>query len=550
MARAHGVRRLWARDASLWTGEDEGRWLDWLGVAEDERDTIEAAAPFFKDTGRRFTHAVVLGMGGSSLCPDVLSRIFEPASGCPRLLVLDSTDPAQVRAVEAQIDVGETLFIVSSKSGSTLEPNILKDYFLDRVRSAVGEGDAGARFVCVTDPGSPLEEVVRSEGFARTFFGVPGIGGRYSALSSFGMVPAAIMGLDVPAFLDRTELMVHACSAVVPPEENPGVLLGVVLGTLARAGRDKVTLIASPGIEPLGAWLEQLLAESTGKEGRGIIPVDREPLGPPEAYGADRLFAYLRLDGDADPAQDAAVEAIEAADHPVVRIDVAGREDLGQEFFRWEIATAVAGSILGINAFNQPDVEGSKVAAKELTDQYEETGALPDEEAFCEAGPFAFFADDDNARALAPARGGEPSARAVLKAHLERLGAGDYFAILAYIERSDPHERTLEAMRRAVRDAKRVATCVGFGPRFLHSTGQAYKGGPPSGVFLQVTYEPASDLAIPGHAFSFGVVEAAQARGDLRVLAERGRRLLRAHIRGDLEAGLAALRDAIDGALG
>jgi transaldolase/glucose-6-phosphate isomerase len=552
------VTRLWARDASLWTGHDEGRWLDWLQVIDRERQSLPGLNAFAQDGRARFDYAVVLGMGGSSLCPDVLSRTFGPIAGFPVLDVLDSTDPAQIRSMEARLDLGKTLFIVSSKSGTTLEPNILKDYFYDRVRQTVGEGEAPKHFIVVTDPGSDLQGVAETEKLAAIFWGLPGIGGRYSALSNFGMVPAAIMGLDVSRFLDRAADMARACAPGAPPEENPGVLLGAILGAAARAGRDKVTLVASPAIAQLGAWLEQLLAESTGKEGKGIIPVDREPLAAPGAYGDDRLFAYLRLDGAPDAGQDAAVGALEASGQPVVRIALGGPEDLGQEFFRWEIAVAVAGAIIGIDPFNQPDVESSKVAARKLTDAYEKSGALPRDKPFFQgtgqqgAGQeqaLQLYADPKNQLALDQAAGADGTLEGYLRAHLRRLGPGGYFALLAYIERNEAHDRQLQAIRCAVRDARRVATCVGFGPRFLHSTGQAYKGGPPTGVFLQLTCDDARDLPVPGRRFGFGVVKAAQALGDFQVLAERERRALRVHLGADVGGGLDVLSRAIARAL-
>jgi transaldolase/glucose-6-phosphate isomerase len=544
------VRRLWARDASLWTGRDEGRWLDWLTIPGKESAASAGLRAFAADIrSRGFTHAVVLGMGGSSLCPDVLSRIFGPAQGSPELLVLDSTDPAQILAMEARIDLKKTLFIVSSKSGTTLEPNILKDYFYDRVCQATGKIDVGKHFTVITDPGTPLQRIAETDNFRRIFPGEPGIGGRYSALSNFGMMPAAVMGLDVASFLDRTALMVNACASCVPPKENPGVLLGVILGVAGKSGRDKVTLIASPGIAPLGAWLEQLLAESSGKEGRGLIPVDAEPLGSPGSYGNDRLFAYLRLDGTPDEAQDAAVDALEKVGQPVVRVSVADAHDLGQEFFRWEIAVAAACSILGVNAFNQPDVEASKAGAMKLTEAYEKSGVMPKESAFCQDGNLQLFADDKNRADLDTAAGSDKTVNGFLKAHLRLLRPGDYFALLAYIERNQAHGDQLQAIRRTVREKKLVATCLGFGPRFLHSTGQVYKGGPNSGVFLQLTCDDAHDLKIPGRRSSFGVVKAAQARGDLKVLSGRGRRALRVHLGADVNRGLAELAQAIERAL-
>ena len=545
------ARRLWARDASLWMGTDEGNWLGWLGITEDQHARFPHLAAIGEEVRLAgFTHVLLLGMGGSTLCPEVMKMTFGRIPGYPELHVLDSTDPAQIRAFEAKIDLSHTLFIVSSKSGGTLEPNIFKQYFFERVKQAVGEGEVGNRFMAITDPGSQMQHVAERDRFRHIFYGLASIGGRYSALSDFGLVPAAVMGVDVHKFLDRTEEMVHACAASVPVEENPGVVLGTILGlAAARFGRDKVTIIASPGIHDLGAWLEQLLAESTGKDGKGLIPVDSEEPGPPGVYGGDRLFAYLRLEAGPDPAQDAAVAALEGAGHPVVRISVDEVWDLGEEFFRWEIATAVAGSILGLNPFNQPDVEASKVATRKLTTEYEQKGALPKESPFFEEGGIRLFTDGRNAAALEPAAGARPSLAGYLKAHLDRLRLGDYFALLAYLEMNDAHERALSAIRMSVRDRKRVATCLGFGPRFLHSTGQAYKGGPNSGVFLQLTAEDGFDLPVPGQKYTFGVVKAAQARGDFQVLAERERRALRVHLGKDVAAGLATLAAAINRAL-
>ncbi len=544
------VRRLWDGDPSLWTGTDEGRWLGWLRIADQQR----AGLPRFREIaadarGAGFAHALLLGMGGSSLGPEAMRTTFGRITGHPELHVLDSTDPAQIRDCESRIDPARTLFIVSSKSGSTLEPNIFKQYFFARARRAVGPAEAGRRFVAITDPGSSLQRAAESDGYRRVFFGLPEIGGRYSVLSDFGLVPAAIMGLDVARLLDGATRMARACGPSVPPEDNPGVVLGTILGVLGRHGRDKVTVVASPALSEFGAWLEQLLAESTGKEGRGLIPVDREELGPPSACGDDRLFAYVRLEAAPDAAQDAAVAALERAGQPVVRLPVADLYDLGGEFFRWELATAVAGALLGVNPFDQPDVEDSKVKTRRLTEEFEKTGSLPRVEPFLREGGVALFADERNARDLLAAAGGDRTIDGILRVHLGRIEAGDYFALLAYVAMSPAHDRELQAMRHAVRDARRVATCLGYGPRFLHSTGQAYKGGPNSGVFLQVTCEDAADLPVPGRAYTFGVVKAAQARGDLEVLAERRRRALRVHLGPDVAAGLATLRRTVIEAL-
>lgn len=543
------MKRLWDRDASLWTGEDEAKWLGWLDIVEEQIAQHEHLAKIAKEVHTRgFEHILLLGMGGSSLCPEVLRMTFGRIPQFPTLHVLDSTDPAQVKAFEHQIDIAKTLFIVSSKSGSTLEPNIFKQYFFERTKQVVGADKVGSHFITITDPGSRMQQVAEGDHFLHVFYGRPSIGGRYSALSNFGMVPAAAMGLDTEKFLDRSAEMVRACAAGVNVEDNPGAVLGVILGSAAKAGRDKVTIIASPGISDLGAWLEQLLAESTGKVGKGIIPVDREHLTSPEIYGNDRVFAYVRLENGGDADQDAKVAALEKAGHPVVRITMPDIYGLGAEFFRWEIATAVAGAIIGINAFNQPDVEASKVATRSLTSEYEKNGSLPAEKPVLEDSGVKLFTDEKNAAELAKSAG-EKSLAGYLKAHLNRIHAGDYFAVLGYIQMNAEHEESLQAVRHAVRDKKHVATCLGFGPRFLHSTGQAYKGGPNSGVFLQITCDDSVELPVPGQKYTFGIVKAAQARGDFQVLAERGRRALRVHLGKDLKSGLARLQSAIQKAL-
>jgi len=540
------VARLWQKDASLWSGTDESNWLGWLTITEEQLAHTDALKQIAEDVKKtRFKHALLLGMGGSSLCPEVLRMTFGKIKGFPELHVLDSTDPAQIKAIEAKVDLKSTIFIVSSKSGSTLEPNIYKQYFFERVKAKVGEKEAGNRFIAITDPGSKLQQVAEADRFRKIFMGVPGIGGRYSALSNFGMVPAAVMGLDIAKFLKNTEEMVKACGASSAADSNPGVILGTILGVAANHGRDKITIVTSPGISDLGAWLEQLIAESTGKIGKGIIPVDRERLAKPASYGNDRVFAYLRLASKPNKAQVAAVAALEKAGHPVVHITLPNTYNLGQEFFRWEIATAVAGSIIGINAFNQPDVEASKIETKKLTSQYETTGSLPPESPFFEEQGIKLFADEMNAAAL---NGGAKLAD-VLKTHLSRLSAGDYFAVLGYLTMNPANEKTLQTIRHAVRDKKKVATVLGFGPRFLHSTGQAYKGGPNSGVFLQITCDDAKDLPVPGQKYTFGIVKAAQARGDFAVLAERGRRALRVHLGKNLKSGLATLAGAVQKAI-
>ncbi|MDA8356729.1 MAG: bifunctional transaldolase/phosoglucose isomerase [Actinomycetota bacterium] len=540
------VARLWAHDATVWTGKGEDAWLGWLGVALDQAahdHRLDALVEEVREA--RFADAVVLGMGGSSLCPDLLAHTFPSQRGLPRLLVLDSTDPEQVKAMEERVDLAHTVFFVSSKSGTTLEPNIFAAYFYDRMTTAVGAEAAGSHFIAITDPGSPLQAMAKRQGYRAVFFGVPSIGGRYSALSDFGMVPGAACGVDVGRLFSSAEKMAHACAPSVPAAHNPGLALGAVIGTCVNAGRDKVTLLTSPAVAHLGSWLEQLLAESTGKQGKGVVPVDSEPLGEPSVYGADRLFCSITLGGDDDAEQAAKITALEAAGHPVVRIELSDLYDLGGELFRWEFATAVAGSIIGIDPFDQPDVEEAKVLARQLTDRYDQEGSLPEFSPLWEGETIRLYADDPNAAALSDAAGGRVDLAGYLRMHLGRAGAGDYVALLAYVQMAPAHEAVLTEMRTLIRDTLRVATCVGFGPRFQHSTGQTYKGGPNTGVFIQITCDDTIKLAVPGHRYSFGVVKEAEARSDLDALAARGRRALRAHLGADVTAGLEQLRAAL-----
>jgi transaldolase/glucose-6-phosphate isomerase len=539
------IRELWSMDKSLWTSADEDKWGGWLDIVGQELadDSLKAFAEDVK--AKSYTDIVLLGMGGSSLGPEVLSETFGKQAGYPTFHMLDATDPQQIHDIDAAITIETTLFITSSKSGGTLEPNIFTDYFLDRVGKACGSDKVGEHFVAVTDPGSPFEKRAKDLKFFHIFYGAPSIGGRYSVLSKFGLVPAAAMGIDVKRFLETTQTMVRACGADTPPSDNPGVQLGIALGvSAAKLGRDKITIIASPGIADLGAWLEQLMAESTGKQGKGLIPLAEEPLGAPEVYGKDRLFAYLELDGKADPAQRAAVDGLSKAGHPVAKIKVKDVWSIGQEFFRWEIATAVAGAIIGINPFDQPDVEASKKKTTALTEEYEKSQTLPKDEPVFRENGIALYADARNAEEL----GRHNTLGGYLKSHFDRVHADDYAAFLAYIDRNPTHEETLTEVRTVVRDKTHAATCVGFGPRFQHSTGQAYKGGPNTGVFLQITCDDPNDIGVPGHKYSFGVVKAAQARGDLEVLNERGRRTLRVHLK-DVDAGLPELAKAVTEAL-
>ena len=546
--RKHGnIRKLWRHDKSLWTNADEDRWLGWLDGIGDEQ--IGAYTAFAQDIRREgFRDAVLLGMGGSSLGAEVIAATFGRQSGWPRLRVLDSTVPAEIKAIEADLDLGKTVFIVSSKSGSTTEPDLLKDYFFKRAADAVGAEAAGRHFIAVTDSGSPLQRAAQQQNFRHVFYGVPSIGGRYSVLSAFGFVPAAIAGIDVARLVQSTRAMMRSCGPDVPPAENPGAALGIALGAAASRGRDKITILASPALSSFGAWAEQLFAESTGKHGKGLIPIDGEPLGRPDVYGDDRFFIELALAGETAAERETKLNALEKAGHPVVRIAQNSIDHIGQEFFRFEIATAIAGAVLGINPFDQPDVEASKVKTRELTAAFEQSGTLPRETPVCSDKSIALYTDEKNAEALRRA-GADGGIDSWLKAHFARIGAGDYAAVLAYLARDEKTAARLQRLRVALRDRRHVATCLEFGPRFLHSTGQAYKGGPDSGVFLQITANDREDLAIPGHRASFGVVKAAQARGDFDVLAERGRRALRVHLDGDLDSGLAGLEAAVERAL-
>jgi transaldolase/glucose-6-phosphate isomerase len=527
------VARLWAKDASVWTGDDEAKWLGWLEIADEERANLDRYAALtaeIKEAG--FSDVVLMGMGGSSLCPEVLALSF----GAQNFHILDSTVPSQIAALEKRLDLSKTLFIVASKSGSTLEPNCFKQYFFERVSEVVGKEKAGQQFIAVTDPGSKMEQIAKGDGFRHIFYGKPEVGGRFSALSAFGLTAAASMGLDVAKLLSSADEMSSACRTD-EPLTNPGALLGLILGICQRNGRDKLTIFTSPEIFDLGAWLEQLVAESTGKNGVAIIPIDREPVQPAVSYGNDRVFVEVALKGSgADPDAEH-VRAIAQSGQPFVSIEVADVNALAQEFFRWEFATAVAGAVMKINPFNQPDVEAAKIEARKLTDEYERTGELPAEEPFFESNGISLFAPEDHARRL---RGmvDEPRLAELLSAHFATLEEGDYFALLAYLEMNEENDLLVRAIRARVLQLYLAPTCLGFGPRFLHSTGQAYKGGPNTGVFLQITADDAEDLAVPGQKYTFGVVKDAQSRGDFQVLVDRGRRALRLHISGDIPAAL------------
>ena len=537
---------LWKRDASLWTNTDESKWLGWLTVVGEELGDVskfKALSAEVREDG--FQHVVLLGMGGSSLAPEVFSMTFGRQDGSPELLVLDSTDPVQIKRLRSKIDPARTLFCVSSKSGTTLEPNIYMQYFFEETKKVVGDR-AGQHFIAVTDPGSKLESVAEKLSFRRVYHGVASIGGRYSALSDFGLVPHAAAGFDTEKLLRRAKLMVEACKNP-DSSQNPGVALGLIVGTAAaKFGRDKVTLICSRSIFDLGAWLEQLVAESTGKQGHGLIPVDREPEVEADRYGNDRLFAYIKFSSDNDADVESHVAALEHDGQPVTRVVIKDLYDIGQTMFQWEVATAVAASIIGVDAFNQPDVEASKVLTRNLTSEFEKTGSLPAEQPILDQDGIKLFTDKVNAKTLGK---GAATLGAVIRQHLDRIETGDYFGLLAYIPMFPEYEEVLQDIRKHVLESKQVATVLGFGPRFLHSTGQAYKGGPNSGVFLQITCEEAEDLQVPEQKYTFGVVKAAQARGDFHVLADRHRRALHVHLGKDVAKDLNHLRDLVNAAV-
>ncbi|MFA6037108.1 MAG: bifunctional transaldolase/phosoglucose isomerase [Legionellales bacterium] len=537
------IQRLWQGDPSLWTNSDESTWLGWLTIAQSElseAERIENLAQAIKLVG--FTDIVLLGMGGSSLCPAMLAKTFGKIDDYPKLHILDSTDPMQILHLEQRIDLQHTFFIVSSKSGTTLEPNIFKQYFYQRLQALLNKTDVGDRFLAITDPGTALDILAKKENFKTVFYGKPSIGGRYSALSNFGMAPFGLMGGDVKNFISYASIMAHACST---DNDNPGLILGLTLGLCAQQGKNKITLIVSPGIQSLGGWLEQLLAESTGKHGKGLIPVDQEPVGAPNVYGNDRLFIYIRLESASDLEQDNAIIALEKAGQSVVRSHVLEKNQLGAELFKWEIATAIAGSILDINPFNQPDVEASKIRARQLITEYEQTGKVSSPQPFFEENGIALFTDVNNEKVLSLSLKGKGTIENYLRAHFNRIQEGDYVDLSAFIEMSDAHITLLQQSRVAIRDTKKVATCLGFGPRFLHSTGQVYKGGPNTGVFLQITADHLQDIKIPGKNYTFGIVNNVQAQGDFEVLTQLSRRALRIHLKKDVYAGLQQLHDYI-----
>lgn len=541
------VARIWAHDHTVWKPDpaEIANRLGWLRSPERMRDALPAIAAL-TDAVRTdgYTHALLLGMGGSSLAPEVLRATLGVREGYLDLAVLDSTDPGAVLSHARRLDPATTLFIVSTKSGGTVETFSLFKYFYNTVADRVGADRAGAHFMAITDPGSGLAEVAARYRFRTTFLNDPTIGGRYSALSYFGLAPAALTGADIPTLLDRATAMARRCAPGTGADDNPGAWLGVIIGELAAAGRDKLTLIASSSIAALGTWVEQLIAESTGKEGRGVLPVDGEPLAPPDAYAGDRAFVHIRL--DQDTSHDAKVARLGAAGHPLVTLSLGDRYDLGGAFFQWELATAIAGHRLGINPFDQPNVESAKALARQMVEAYQKEGRLPAPAPALQA---------DGIAVVGAAEGRTPGE--ALRRFLGRAAPGDggagrsYVALQAYLQPTPQTTDALQRLRRRIQATHRLATTLGYGPRFLHSTGQLHKGDAGRGLFVQITADDTEEAPIPDQAGSprssitFGVLKMAQALGDRQALLEAGRQVIRFHFRADVQGGLAHLADAL-----
>jgi glucose-6-phosphate isomerase len=534
LERVGFVQGLWAKRAELWSSEPEVQRrienrLGWLESPERMVTSLPRLTRFADTAWREgIKHVVLLGMGGSSLAAEVMRAILGGVEGAPAFTVLDTTDPAAIRNVEEKISIAETLFLVSSKSGTTIEPNLLWTYFVSRL-AAAGVKQPGHHLVAITDEGTPFHDLAERNGYREIFLNAADIGGRYSALSLFGLVPAALMGIDLGGLLAWGRAMAYVCGPRSTVAENPGVALGIVMGAAARGGRDKLTLIAGERLTPFGLWIEQLVAESTGKRGRGIVPVAGEPLGPPSIYRDDRLFVRLRLHsgGPEEERLDGQVERLRAAGFPLVTIDVKEPAAIGAEFVRWEIATATAGAILGVNPFDEPDVQRAKDATQALLERVVIEGKLP------ARGPQMIVDDLSltfNTPVLDKLEAYGKDAGAVLGTFLRLLEKGDYVGLLAYLPFDATIGERIAKLRAAIRDRAHVATMFSYGPRYLHSTGQLHKGGPNTGIFVLFTADPQEDVAIPGAPYSFGTLELAQALGDFSSLEAGGRRAVRLHL--------------------
>jgi RpiB/LacA/LacB family sugar-phosphate isomerase len=530
--------RLWVKDATLWKGDAATvrNRLGWLTSPTIMRSHAEDIRTFADEIRRlQYSQVVLLGMGGSSLTAEVLNETFASKMGFPDLLLLDSTDPGAVKHVLETVNLSRTLFVVSSKSGTTTETLAAYSFFRGQVEAAASPRP-GMQFVAITDPGRPLDKLATETGFRRTFLNPASIGGRFSALSFFGLVPAALIGVDIKILLERAHGMVETCGNEVGVRGNPAVQLGAVLAGLARAGRDKVTLVLSEKIRALGGWIEQLLAESLGKDGTGLVPVADEPLGAPSVYGDDRIFVSIVLQGDTT--HDAALAKLSDAGHPVLRLQLRDPMDLGAEFFRWELAAATAGAVLGVNPFDEPDVARGKEQTSTLLAEWRRSRRLPEWPSDIEEDGLVLMTKS-NKKPTSVSRG--------LAAHLAQAVPGDYLAIHAYLTPTSEAWRILQEIRVALRDRLRIATTVGWGPRYLHSTGQLHKGGPTSGLFIQITGEDREDLAIPGAGYGFSTLKAAQALGDLQSLRDGARRVIRLHLTGKQSQTLPQLLNMVQG---
>ena len=547
------IARIAARGTNVWKDDPAHaaiirNRLGWLDLPDWLRTHVEELRQFSAEVrGQGFTHILLLGMGGSSLAPEVLQRCLRAGPGAPTLDVLDATDPAAVETAGAAAKLERTFFLVASKSGSTLETRSQYRYFRARVEEA-GVANPGQQFAAITDAGSSLERLAAEEGFRRVFLNPSDIGGRYSALSYFGMVPAALLELDLDAIQIRAEAARQESLSPLP-ERNGPLRLGALLGAAARDGRDKLTILSTPDLRPLGYWIEQLVAESTGKEGTGIVPVEGEPRGPAHHYGADRIFVAIRLEGESDPDLDRLEMEMTRASVPWVTIVLADRDQIAAEFYRWEMATAIAGVVLGVNPFDEPNVQESKDLTQAILSKFEQTGAMPSGPARTRDEGVEIFADDALWPRLTAGLPGHPGLQAVLQRFVALRRPVDYLSILSYFERTAATEAAFARMRRAVRNGVRIPVLQGYGPRYLHSIGQLYKGGPMTGMFLILTAGDELDLPVPGSPFTFGDLKTAQALGDFAALSSRGKPVLRLHLTAGVEPGLQAMGAALERAL-
>ncbi len=539
LEKADFVKRMWRKDASVWKSDPSEQQtissaLGWLHVADKMVPVVPRLQQFATEVAQRgFKQVVHMGMGGSSLAPLTFTRSFSTGKNRLPLSVLDTTDPATILRIERSVPLAETLFIVASKSGTTTEARAFQEYFYERLKSVKGSS-AGENFVAITDPGTPLVDLANDRKFFRIFLNFADIGGRYSALSYFGLVPAALMGVDIGELLERALVMVHCCNTTSYISEESGLALGAAIGELAKLGRNKLTLLLPPELDTFSMWIEQLLAESTGKEDTGILPVAGEDVADPAIYGPDRNFAYFRMNGSDNDPTSKTIKRLLDAGHPVTTIDMGDKLDIGQEFFRWEIAVSTAGAILGINPFDQPNVKESKDNTNRILKEVQEKGKLEEPTPILKDGPLSFYYRQKHS-----------SVSSLLHEFFDQCSPGDYVAFQAYLTESSSTDQALQKIRLHARDKLHLATTVGYGPRYLHSTGQFHKGGPNTGLFVQLTATDAEDIAVPGQNYTFGTLKKAQAKGDLEVLERHGRRIIRIDLGEDTGKGLAALLQAI-----